>query len=187
MDNINRSQSIKESARERLFFRLYMTNQKNLYSFILARTGNCDVTDDIIQETIAVMWEKFDQFDIGTNFTAWGIGIARRQVLKYYNQLDNKVLRFNDKVLEILDELSVQRESKITDHLEILRKCLGKLSDNNRHLLQLKYDQDLNIKSIAKCVGRPVQGMYKAMSRIHNALLHCVKRGINQQEGALGE
>ncbi len=175
----------RSDQREKLFFRLYMTHQKNIYAFILALARNCNDTDDIMQETMAVMWRKFDQFDPGTSFVGWGIEIARRQVMNFRNRNNHKTVQFSNKILEIIDQSATQRKPKLTNNIEILRNCLKKLPDNDRKLIQLRYDQELKIKSIAEYVGRPVQGLYKAMSRIHCALLHCVQRGVSQQKGVL--
>ncbi|MBI9017508.1 MAG: RNA polymerase subunit sigma-70, partial [Phycisphaerae bacterium] len=56
--------------------RLFLDHQKKIYSFILMMSPNWCDADELMQETSAVMWQRFDTFEVGTNFVAWGIKIA---------------------------------------------------------------------------------------------------------------
>ena len=58
------------------FISLVMANQRKIYSFIVHFVPNRSDADDLFQETVALMWEKFKIFEEGTSFAAWGIQIA---------------------------------------------------------------------------------------------------------------
>ena len=62
------------------FLQLLTANQSRIMGFILAMVPNRSVADDILQETTLLMWEKFKNFQDGTNFTAWGISIAKNKI-----------------------------------------------------------------------------------------------------------
>ena len=168
-------------GRDDLFLRLFIANQKNIYSYILALVRNRDVADDIMQETLTVMWRKFDQFNPGTSLAAWGIAIARNFVLRHYRGQSGNSPQFRPDVIELLDKKAVQRQNNLSDKLDVLSECLGKLSPHDRHLIQLRYEQNLKVKEIAQVVRRPLHGLYKAMARIHDALLWCVARQMAQR------
>ena len=68
------------------FTRLLVGIQPLLYGFILSLTHDRVAADDLMQETSAVMWRKFDQFQQGTNFGAWAMKIARFCVLEWRRQ-----------------------------------------------------------------------------------------------------
>ncbi len=51
----------------------------------------------------------------------------------------------------------------------------------DRDLLRRRYETGATIKSVAEAVGRSVEGMYKAMRRIHETLRDCVERKIKSE------
>ncbi len=178
---MNDDNSEKSNARNQ-YIRLFLQNQKKIYYYILMLVPNLADADDVMQETAEVMWARFDQFTIGTNFAAWGVKIAHHKVLQFKRDRASKGIRF----IEDLAELAVQNtmEDEHREHLEILQDCVDKLSDKDRRLIHLRYEQDLTIKRIAQVVSRPLEGMYKAMTRIHNKLVGCMDRGISVREHA---
>ena len=56
--------------------------QGRLYQYIRTLPPRDQVVDDVIQETLLVLWRKFDAFEEGTNFDAWAAKIAYYEVLK---------------------------------------------------------------------------------------------------------
>jgi len=55
---------------------LSLLGQKGIYAFILFLLISPSDADDILQETLTVMWKKFDEFESGTSFC--GLGQADR-------------------------------------------------------------------------------------------------------------
>jgi RNA polymerase sigma factor (sigma-70 family) len=60
--------------------------------------------DDILQEINAVLWEKADEFQPGTDFWAWASQIARFKVLNHIRKLGRDRLVFDETILEQLAE-----------------------------------------------------------------------------------
>ena len=54
------------------FLDLLMRNQKRIYNFILLLVPNYSDADDLMQETVSVMWSKFDSYEPGYSF--YGLG-----------------------------------------------------------------------------------------------------------------
>ena len=57
------------------FTRLLLENQKRIWGLVLSLVPRGSDADDVMQETCAVLWRKFDQFEAGTNFGAWALRI----------------------------------------------------------------------------------------------------------------
>lgn len=57
------------SQDEEEFTRLLVQNQKRIMGLILALVPNGPDADDILQETCAVLWRRFVEFEPGTNFS----------------------------------------------------------------------------------------------------------------------
>ena len=63
---------------------------------------NQSAAEDLLQETVTIMWEKFDQFEEGTNFAAWAIAIARNKSLEYLKENHKTKKLFTDATYEKL-------------------------------------------------------------------------------------
>ena len=58
-----------------------MANHKRIYAFILGMVANYQDAEDIFQQTILIMWSKFDRYERGTSFTSWGATVAKYEIL----------------------------------------------------------------------------------------------------------
>ena len=70
------------------FIRLFLQNERRIYAFIVSLLPDLTDAEDVLQETSVVLWEKFDQFQPGTNFVSWACKIAHFKVLKHFAAYD---------------------------------------------------------------------------------------------------
>jgi RNA polymerase sigma-70 factor (ECF subfamily) len=68
------------------FLSLYSVNQKRIFAYILSLVPRRTDAEDVLQQAMMEMWKLFDRFEQGSDFTAWGITIARFQVFKFRKQ-----------------------------------------------------------------------------------------------------
>lgn len=165
-----------------LFFQLFMNSQKNLYAFILASVHNYNDADDILQDTAAVMWRKFDEFDKDTNFVAWGISISKNLIKKYYNERKRSRVQFNDTLFQEISERMEKSVGQMDRRQTALKICSQKLDDAGRALIDMRYGKGMTIKAIANHVNRSVQGMYKTIARLQDTLQRCIKNELLRME-----
>lgn len=170
-----------EESLDSLFLRLFMAHQKSFYAFILALVHNYADAEDIIQETSAVMWHKFKEFEQGTDFVAWGITIARYQVLKFFKDRSRSRVQFNDELLKIVSDTTVSKLPEMEDRLKALRHCRAKLKEQDRNLLEMRYDHGISIKKMAESKGSSLHALYKKISRIQYALLRCIDSVLSRK------
>lgn len=164
----------RENPEYKSFISLLTANQRRIYGFINAMVPNHSASDDIMQETTLFMWEHFDRFKEGTNFSAWGISIARNLVMQYCRKQKRKGLIFDIKALEnLVDQSDVFNKSN-DEQIEALRNCFKKLGDNEQQLLEKKYIQGISVSKIAESVNRTTSHLYRVMAKIHNILLKCI-------------
>lgn len=174
--------SKQQSDQGSVFVNQLTVCQHQIYAFILTLVPNWSDADDLMQETTEVMWRKFQNADQINSFSAWGKSIARNKIMNFYAKKKRERALFSDLMLDDV----IEREDKISLRaalrLRALQKCLHKLRSNDRHLIQILYGHDITIKKLAEDVKRPVQGLYKAMARIHDSLLQCVHRTLSTME-----
>jgi RNA polymerase sigma-70 factor (ECF subfamily) len=172
---------MSESEKTNEFLRLLMANQKRIYAFILALVPNHTDAEDLFQETVLVMWSKFDSFSRGSSFVAWGIAIAKYQILNARKRYSSVSLVFSDVVLELLQRDSDRFVQQIDSRMQAMRRCVQRLHPRDYDLIRLRYEDEVAIKAIAECAGRSVQSVYKRIARIHDALLQCIRNTIHRE------
>jgi RNA polymerase sigma-70 factor (ECF subfamily) len=162
------------------FIRLFAASQRRIYGLVAAMVPRGADADDVFQEVSASLWQKFDDFTPGTDFAAWGLRFARLLVLKHYEKQRRwgRVV-FDDDVLEQIADETTTALAKLDHRQEALRDCLARLPAHSRQLLDARYDSGLKTcQEVAHRVGRSVQSVYKALSRIHELLLECIEKAL---------
>ena len=88
------------------FLHLYAENQGKLYGYILSLCPNRFDADDIMQDTVSVMWRKFNDYQAGTDFIAWAITIAKFTILNFRRKQKKGHIHFDEDVLNYLKDKS---------------------------------------------------------------------------------
>ncbi len=167
------------------FVRLLAEHQFGLYAYILSLLSNCADADDVMQETSVALWEMFDSYESGTDFRAWACRVAYYRVLKFRERCQGTPFAVSDEFLDRVAAVSFERHDELEHRRQALIECMKKLRDRDRELLEHRYDASQpTLKRIAELVGRPVNTVYKAMSRIHRTLFECVQRRLAQEKTA---
>ena len=162
------------------FVRELTGNARRIYAFILSQMPNWADADEVFQETSAVLWEKFHQFESGTNFRAWAFSIARHKILQHHNARGRDVLSFSEPFLEVVHKEAATDRVPPNLRQEALAECCGKLNAGDRDLIERRYQPGATTKSVASAVGRSVDAVYKSLNRIHSSLLECITRVLRR-------
>lgn len=170
----------KENPKIQVFVSLFTSHQSRIYSFIVSLVPNFNEADDIMQETSKMMWTKFDEYKVGTDFVAWGIKIAHFRILEYRrNKKSQQKIQFTDTLDQELREKAERRQDKSKEYLAFLKECIRKLTSQDQNLILLYYQQNLKVREIADRFGKSVQSIYQNIARIHGLLLLCVQKAVS--------
>jgi len=157
-----------------------MLNDKSIYAYILSLVRNTSDADDVMQETSAVMWRKFSNFKEGMDFVAWGMTVARYQVLSFFKKRKNSKVCFSENLTNLIEQEVAKSIPGMNDRLDALKKCVQKLSDKQRSLLKMRYEKNYSIKNIAAYVSKSTSAAFYTLSKIHKLLLQCVNRTLDE-------
>lgn len=138
---------------------------------------------DVAQQANATLWQKRDDFALGTNFKAWAFSVARYEVLNYRKrQARDARLVFSEELEETFaEELSARDDGAEQQH-QALKRCLEKLRPQDRELLMHRYAKAGTLCEFAAQAGRSVGGLKVTLHRLRNALLECMQRQSNARE-----
>ena len=173
---------MEERSPSETFARLFAQHERRIYCYIFSLLGDWEATDDVFQDTCAVMWAKFPDFQEGTDFAGWGCRIGRYKVLKYREKC-SRTLPFAGE--EFLETVATARESEDAaegDWLSALSDCMDKLTPRDRDIIIRRYSVNCTIKKLAESLGLPANTAYKAISRIRKELVDCVQKAAARRE-----
>jgi RNA polymerase sigma-70 factor (ECF subfamily) len=161
-----------------LFHRLLFRNQNRIYAYVLTLIGNYTDADDVMQETISVMWQKFTDFKAGTNFVSWGISISHYKILDYRRnkQKNGKLCQYNNDLLEQFGSEVIKHNVLFDEKFALLRNCIEKLKGQYITVVKLRFQEDLNTTAISNRCGISVANVYQILSRAYSMLISCMNR-----------
>lgn len=163
------------------FARLFSGHARCIYGFVMTLVFNHHDAEEVFQNTSVVLWNKFGEFTPGSNFFAWASRIAYFEVLSLMKQR-RRSHTFSDEALELLANEATAVSEQSSDRYEALEECLGHLTAPDRALLQERYHCQRPPKQIAAMQARSIHSVYRALSRIHNLLLNCVRRNLTRED-----
>ena len=168
------------------FVRLFSLWTNSIYSYIHVLVPVHADAEDVFQETSRTLWEKFGEYRAGPEegFRAWALRIAQIEVLRYRQRQGRRHKLFSDRLHAALDETALAAINEVDPRLESLGDCYHKLSEEDRRLIDARYQIGSTVEAIAAELGRSVHSVYRALRRIHQALFDCVEEARRAEEEA---
>lgn len=177
---MDKEDHLSQDVNSRQFLGLLMRHQVRIHTYVLYQVPNRNDAEDILQDTIVVMLDKFSEFKEGGNFLAWGIAIARYKIMTFRRKNSGSKLIFDDSIMDLIEEESTPILDSSIDEAEALKSCIKKLSDHHRKYLRLRYEKSLTYREIGRQIAISMQAVYKTMTRIHVLLFNCVRLKLGE-------
>jgi RNA polymerase sigma-70 factor (ECF subfamily) len=162
------------------YVKLMTDYQGNLRAFIVSlMPGSPDIAD-VLQETNATLWLKRERFEHGTNFIAWSFKIARYEVMRQRDRTKRlERMLFSDKLIEVLADTEMPEKPDI--RLAALDRCLEKLTDPQRKILQERYTPGHSLEQHSIDIGRSAGSLRMALLRIREILKDCIEKTLARE------
>lgn len=171
-----------DAERHAQFTRHFAKSERAMQAFAFSLVPNQADADDIIQETLTALWEKFDDFDPERPFLPWANRFVYRQVLMHRrSQAIRQKYVFSDETFEQLakdEPIPLERGKALGTALE---KCLQKLSSKNRELIEQRYLSKGSLQDYAEETGRTANALYKTLQRIRESLHGCIQQRLAKE------
>jgi len=173
--------SKNDDLSQQRFLRLFLASEPEVRRYVAVLVPNMDDAQEVIQETAAVLWEKFDQYDPMLPFTPWACRFAlniskqwlarqRRWASILRDDFATQLIRRHDAI-----------EAQIDGRLRHLENCFGKLPPAQRLLVDGYYARRAGVERLAAESGRSVDAVYKALQRIRHALQACIEQAVREE------
>lgn len=169
MDTDNRDSSDK-------FLSLLLPNQKRILGYILTYVPNYADADDILQNTLSILWKKFDRYEPETDFLAYVLTIAKYEIMNYYRACGKSgKVHLGERLQQIIERESPSVSRHFNNRVEALKECIKKLTEGDVQLVQLRYEQEMSFSKIGQRLGISPPAALKKLSNIHSHLIRCIR------------
>lgn len=177
-DSLNRP----DHHRSAMFMRLFIKYEPRVYAYIRSLVVNQADAEEVLQETAAIAWAKFEEFEPGTDFVRWSTRIAYWEIRSLIKRKRRDAIVFSEPFIEaIAEDASSQPPINLAIH-EALTSCLEKLKQRDRDLFHRRYQSGMRIKQIAEQLDRPLDTLHSAFKRIRRILTECIRNKTRDEE-----
>lgn len=143
-------------------FRYYAPRVK---SFMALKTGDRQVAEELMQETMVAVWNKAAQFDPERgSVSAWIFTIARNVRIDAYRR-KRPVFEINDPAFVPDDVPAADTEYQMAQDASLLHKAMEILPADQRDVLKRAFFDDVSHSTIASELGLPL-GTVKSRIRL---------------------
>ena len=84
--------------------------------------------------------------------------------------------------MRLLQQQTPGTISEADPKLDALKECIRTLPTRDMDLVHLRYQRDIEVKTLSQRFGVTVQSIYKRISRIHDVLVRCVRRKLAMED-----
>jgi RNA polymerase sigma-70 factor, ECF subfamily len=152
----------------------FLKHQLDLKAFIASLVRDRQEREDVLQETALALWQTFDKYDRARPFDRWARGIAANKIKQYREKKQQNSIVFSSAVIEAVFEAYTAQECDANLEQETLGLCMEHLPNKSRNLLVLRYERNLKLNELARCVGSTKHAVHKAITRIRDKLMQCL-------------
>ena len=148
------------ASRDKAAFRLlYERHAERVFRFAMSIVRRTHLAEDVLQETMIVVWRRAKSFKGESKVSTWILGIARNLA---FNLL-RKEKRGDRLPEERPNDGNPAKQIETTVQVE---RALRTLPDHHREVMHLVFYEDMSLREAAEVLGIP-EGTVK--SRMHHA------------------
>jgi len=149
----------REALRE-----LYLIYHRRLSRFLTRFIRRHDLIEEVINDTLWVVWRKAGEFRGDSQLSTWIMGIAYRCALRTLRGRGVDAVPIDNELLTAPDELDTAETS------EWVLLAMQQLSTDQRLTLELAYGQGHSCEEIAQIMDCPVNTVKSRMFQARNKL-----------------
>lgn len=161
--------SEREIAAFEMLYRLY---QPRLNRFLWKLTRRPTVVDEVVNDTMLVVWSRPEGFNGTSRLSSWIFGIAYRKALKAIGKQDMPVEDAGDERPSTEPSPEQRLGERMASRAVI--DLLAELSADHRAVVELTYFHDFGYREIAEIMDCPVDTVKSRMFYARRHLGHLI-------------
>jgi RNA polymerase sigma-70 factor (ECF subfamily) len=162
-----------------LFLNLVTANYEQLRRYVFTLLPNEEDVKDVLQEVWISISRKFSEYDRSRPFLPWACRFAYLKALKFHEQQrPRRMVRLPTEVLELLAIAREEEEPVLAERLAALERCLDKLGNRDRALIEARYVERTPTDEIATSFSQSRRTMFRNLERVRRLLFDCIDRSV---------
>jgi RNA polymerase sigma-70 factor (ECF subfamily) len=159
------------------FQRLYRLYHPRLTNFLLKMVRRPQLVEEVLNDTLMVVWQRPNSFHGGSKLSTWIFAIAYRKALKGLKKFDDPLE--DDEVAErVSEEESPEENSATFRRRDMLAEVMQGLSPAHRAVVDLTYYHELDYNEIARILDCPVGTVKTRMFHARRQLRRLLEGGL---------
>jgi len=138
------------------FESLYRAYHHRLARFLTRMTRRPDLAEEIINDTMWIVWQHAGDFRGSSRVSTWVMGIAYRRALKAFRRASVQLVSVEQEALDVEASGDVSAEAERSQCHEIVAQALAELPLEQRLVIELTYFLGHSCAEIAEIVDCPV-------------------------------
>jgi RNA polymerase sigma-70 factor (ECF subfamily) len=156
--------------------RLLIRHRHGILAYLFSLLHNHHAVEDVFQEVSIIAIQKAHEFQLGTNFVAWVLAIARNKVREHLRA--RLGITIEESLLEQMQAAFDAVDVDLERRKSALRQCLTSLEEKTRRFLELRYQENMSPAAIAMETQQTRSAINSILQRLREKLRACVERRL---------
>jgi RNA polymerase sigma-70 factor, ECF subfamily len=179
-DNSKSDEAVSdESGNAAEIARYFALSQPRLRAYIRSIVFNSSDVDDILQDVATIAIKNAAKFDPSRSASAWVMGIAKNQVLKYLDKQRTQKVCFSAELVEVITSSAVKNQ-RLETSLDELQSCLGKMDSDKKELLLKRHSPGVTARMLAREIGYTDTRMSRLLDSLYAVLMRCIEQEVTK-------
>lgn len=131
---------------------IYQEHAKTVYGFLLSKTKNAELAEELTQETFYQALKGIERFEGKSSVATWLCSIAKNQWFNYLKKQKTQELIW-DEIETVTTQSTEEHVMERMNRVELM-KLLHKLDEPMREVMYLRISGDLSFREIGEVLGR---------------------------------
>lgn len=143
-----------KSGDEKAYGELFSRYFKDIFAFLYLKVSSTEIAEDLASEAFLKVWQYIKIGKPVDNIRALLYRTARNLIIDHHRKKKNVSLSFADASLIPDARANIIERIERNEQGRALQDALGKLKEEYRDALILRYTQELSYKEIGKILGK---------------------------------
>ena len=162
---------------EQAFTELYEHYFPRVYQYLLKKTCDHHLADELVEKTFISMYEKLSQYDPDKGaFSTWLFRIAQNALNKHFgSKAVTMHATWEDNFDPAADTATPEQQTLNTEEMTELREAIMQLSEREQRILEMTYWLEMNSNEIAGQLGIAPSSVRVALKQARDKLKGILK------------
>ncbi len=162
--------------------RTLIAERVKILAYIRAIVRREDLAEDVFQNVSILAVRRQAEIVDEEHFLKWLRRTARFEAMNLVRKTGTHERMLDQAVLESLEDHWARRDTLAdSETAGALEECLKRLSPDKLRIIRERYGSGRSVGEVAAVLGRRVNSLYVAISRIHRLLADCVRRRLGDR------